>query len=202
MTVFKVMFTAIITAMVGLFGLTRLGFITFESVYINDTYLWAQITGGFMLGVGFIISGYCPGTSIVATASGKIDGMLTLLGVAVGIFLFGVFYTPELQAFHKAAHYERLLLSDLLNVDPTIVAVGVVIMAGMCFIFAEWVEKKFKSWGSSDLVPVLDKKVRYAVMGVVVVLQLSLPCRFPHLYPASRLQPRRNLLMLCNWPPC
>lgn len=186
MTVFKVMFTAIITAMVGLFGLTRLGFITFDALYINDTYLWAQIAGGLMLGAGFIISGYCPGTSIVATASGKIDGMLTLLGVAAGIFLFGVFYTPELQAFHKAAHFERLLLSDLLNIDPTIVATAVVIMAGMAFIFAEWVERKFKSWGSNDIIPAYDKKVRYAVMGTVVTFAIMFALPFSTSVPTLK----------------
>ena len=70
MTVFKVMFTAIITAMVGLFGLVKLGFLNLDAMYINPTFLWPQLAGGLLLGAGFIISGYCPGTSIVAFGRG------------------------------------------------------------------------------------------------------------------------------------
>ena len=70
MTVLKVMFTAIITAMTGLLFFSLFGWIDLSLVYINPTFIWPQIIGGLVLGVGFVIGGYCPGTSIVA-ASGR-----------------------------------------------------------------------------------------------------------------------------------
>ena len=58
MTVLKVMFTAILTTMVGLLLFSLFGWIDLSLVYINPTYLWPQILGGLILGFGFIIGGY------------------------------------------------------------------------------------------------------------------------------------------------
>ncbi len=76
MAVFRVMFTAIVTAMLGLFYLSALGWVDLSLVYISPTYLWPQIVGGLLLGVGFIVGGYCPGTSMVAVATGKLDALV------------------------------------------------------------------------------------------------------------------------------
>ena len=75
MTVFKVMFTAILVAMVGLYTLNGLGLVDMSMMWINPTFMWAQLIGGFLLGTGFILSGLCPGTSVVSAASGRIDAV-------------------------------------------------------------------------------------------------------------------------------
>lgn len=95
MTVFKVMFSAIITAMLGLVVLGGFGLVNLPSVLqtaASGTFIWPMLVGGLVLGVGFIISGYCPGTSLVASASGKIDGMMTFAGVILGSVLYGELY--------------------------------------------------------------------------------------------------------------
>ncbi|MCG3210214.1 MAG: hypothetical protein FOGNACKC_03845 [Anaerolineae bacterium] len=58
MTVFKVMFTAIVVAMVLVFGATAFGFLDYNRVYVNPTYLWPGIVGGIIMGVGFVIGGF------------------------------------------------------------------------------------------------------------------------------------------------
>ena len=88
MTVFKVMFTAILVAMVGLYGLASLGLVDMSMIWINPTFIPAQAVGGFLLGVGFIMSGLCPGTSVVSMVSGRIDGWVTFAGIFLGIVLF------------------------------------------------------------------------------------------------------------------
>ena len=89
MTVLKVMFGAIIVAMVLLFAATAVGLLDYNLVWVNPTYLWPGILGGLIMGFGFIIGGFCPGTSPVSMATGKIDGIFFVLGVAFGIFMFG-----------------------------------------------------------------------------------------------------------------
>ena len=69
MTVLKVMFGAIVTAMVLVFLTSGLGLLDFNLVYVNETYLWPGIVGGLIMGVGFIVGGFCPGTSLVAMAT-------------------------------------------------------------------------------------------------------------------------------------
>jgi len=58
MTVLKVMFTAIVVAMLGLLYFSLFGWIDMSKVYINPTFLGAQAIGGLVLGIGFAVGGY------------------------------------------------------------------------------------------------------------------------------------------------
>ncbi len=58
MTVFKVMFSGIIVAMVLIFGSSALGWLDYGRVFVNPTYLWPGIVGGLVMGVGFVIGGF------------------------------------------------------------------------------------------------------------------------------------------------
>ena len=89
MTVLKVMFGAIIVAMVMLFGAAAVGLVDYNLLWVNPTYLWPGIVGGLIMGFGFIIGGFCPGTSLVAAATAKIDGIFFVMGVLFCIFKFG-----------------------------------------------------------------------------------------------------------------
>jgi hypothetical protein len=180
MTVFKVMFTAILTCMLGFFACLRLGLVDLNAVWINPTFLWPQIVGGFLLGAGFVISGYCPGTAIVATASGKLDGLLSLGGVALGIVLYALVYTPALDAFQKSGAHGRLLLSDLLHLDASWLALGIVLMAVLAFAGAEKVEKLFSARAEAGratrLAPRLRMRISLALLAAGLLLALP-----PHL---------------------
>ena len=108
MAVFKVMFTAIVTAMLGVFYLGWIGFLDVSLVYITPTYLLPQIAGGLILGIGFAVGGYCPGTACVAVSTARIDAIVYLAGVIAGIFVFGeAFPDPEgiLQCDADGADY-------------------------------------------------------------------------------------------------
>ncbi len=143
MTVLKVMFTAIVTTMVGILYLNLAGILDFSLLYINNTFLWPQILGGGIMGIGFVVGGYCPGTSVVASSTGKIDGMIYLAGAMFGIFVFGELY-PAIQNFHSAGALGDRTLSDWLSLSPGITAFLVILMATGMFIGAEFLEKKFK----------------------------------------------------------
>ncbi len=149
LTVFKVMFGAIVTAMLGLVVLSGLGLADFRAIAeqaASSTYLWPMLVGGLVLGAGFIISGYCPGTSWVATASGKLDGLATVLGVIVGQVAYAELLSiPAVARFHASGDLGALYLWDLLKlpnkVGPPVVAIAVTAMAVGCFIGAEKLEK-------------------------------------------------------------
>lgn len=142
MTVLKVMFTAIVTAMVGLLYFGWLGILDLTLVSVNQTYLVSQIVGGLILGVGFVVGGYCPGTSVVACATGKKDAMVFLLGVLFGIFVFGELYSYIFEPIMELSAMGRVLLPDVLHLSYGLVVFLVVGMAIGAFILAEYVEKK------------------------------------------------------------
>jgi uncharacterized protein len=101
LTVFKVMFTAIITAMLGVFWLGWIGFLDLSRVYVPETYVAPQLVGGLIFGGGFAIAGLCPGTSCVSAATGRIDGVAVVAGMFAGVLVTG-FLFPVLENFYES----------------------------------------------------------------------------------------------------
>ena len=144
LAVFKVMFTAIVTAMLGIFYLSWAGFMDLSLVYLQPTYLWPMIVGGLVLGAGFIVGGYCPGTSVVAAVTGRLDGLVFLVGVFAGILVFGEAY-PLLEGFFKAGSMGTVTLPEVLHLPYGLVVLLVVLMAIGGFAGAGWLERRFAS---------------------------------------------------------
>ncbi len=156
LTVLKVMFTAIVVAMVLVFGASAIGLLDYNLVWVPPTYLWPGILGGLVMGVGFIIGGFCPGTSLVALATRKLDGLFFTLGALVGIFLFGEtvdYYT----IFWNSSHYGRFTIPEWLGVSTGLVVVIVVLMA----LFMFWGGEKLEAiFGGKE--PKQAPRLRYA----------------------------------------
>ncbi len=140
LAVFKVMFTAIVTAMLGVTYLSWAGFLDLSLVYLVPTYWIAQVVGGLVLGVGFVVGGYCPGTSIVATATGKLDGLVFVLGFAAGTLGFAVAF-PLLKGLYTAGDLGTRTLPGVLGIPYGILVFGVVLVAVFGFMGATRVEK-------------------------------------------------------------
>ena len=139
LTVFKVMFTAIVTATLGLYWLTWLGILDLSLVYLNPTYVIPQLTGGLIFGFGFVISGLCPGTSCVALATGKLDGLFTLIGIFAGIFIFSEFF-PFLNRFFYATSLGPVTVAQFFHTSQGIIILVVILIASAGFIGAEILE--------------------------------------------------------------
>ena len=142
LAVLKVMFTAIITAMTGVYLLSRFGMLDLSMVYLVPTFVLPQIVGGLLLGVGFVIGGYCPGTSCVSAATGRVDGIVYVLGMFSGLVGFGVIY-PYMVGFTHMTSMGQITLPRLLHLPYGLLVLAVVVMALGAFYAAEWAEKKY-----------------------------------------------------------
>ncbi|MTI87218.1 MAG: sulfurtransferase [Balneolaceae bacterium] len=140
LTVFKMMFTAIITAMIGLFWLNHFEILQLELVYLTPTYVVPQLVGGLIFGVGFIIGGYCPGTSCVAGATGSLDGWTNVLGMLTGILLFGELY-PAVEGFYNATPIGNITFTKYFNL-PSGILVFILVMTALAGF---WVSEKIES---------------------------------------------------------
>ena len=139
LTVFKVMFTAIIVAGTLIFLSSAIGLLDYNLVWVPPTYLWPGIVGGLIMGVGFIVGGFCPGTSLVAMATGKVDGVFFVIGVLTGIFLFGE-TVSSFALFFDSSYMGRFTLPELFGLSYGTVILAVVVMALLMFWGAEKVE--------------------------------------------------------------
>jgi uncharacterized membrane protein YedE/YeeE len=140
-TVLKVMFSAIVTAMLGAYWLARLGAIDLSLVYVPETWLLPQLAGGAIFGAGFVLAGLCPGTSCVAAATGRGDGLAVMLGMFAGVLVTGLAF-DALRPFYESTARGTLTLPQLLGVPYGVVVCAVVAMALVAFTLAERLEAR------------------------------------------------------------
>lgn len=141
-TVLKVFFTAALTGMLGLLFLSLFGWLDLSMIYINPTFLWSAIGGGVIMGIGFILGGYCPGTSFCAASIGKIDAMAFIGGIFLGIIIFAEGY-PIWENFYKAKFMGSPTLNELIGVSRGVLTLLIILVALAMFWVGEWAEKKF-----------------------------------------------------------
>ena len=141
-TVLKVFFTAAITGGIGLLFLSLFDWIDLSYIYINPTFLWSAIGGGVIMGAGFILGGYCPGTSFAALSIGKLDALAFIGGLFLGIFIFMEGY-PLWEGFYKAEYLGSPLISEWLNISRGMFTFLLILVALGMFWVGEWAEKKF-----------------------------------------------------------
>jgi hypothetical protein len=173
MTVFKVMFGAIVTAMLGAVVISGVGLMdlrAMSNVATSATFLWPMIVGGLLLGAGFIVSGYCPGTSLVAAASGKLDGLATVVGAIGGTLVYGeLLSVAPFSRFTESGWLGQVYLYDLVKLPPPAVALAVVAMAVACFYGAEKLEALLGGQGA----PGPARRLVFAGYGAAAALGLA-----------------------------
>jgi rhodanese-related sulfurtransferase len=174
MTVLKVMFTGIITAMVLIFLAVGLGLLDYNRVWVNPTYLWPGIVGGLIMGAGFIIGGFCPGTSLVAVSTLKFDGIFFALGALFGIFAFGESVDAFFARFWNSSYMGRFTLPQLFGLPTEFVVLGVVVFALVAFWAGEWAEQKF---GGKERTPAAKFRIgsAVAVVAALAVVVVGIP---------------------------
>jgi len=142
MVVLKVFFTGAITAMLGLLFFGLFGWVDLDLIYVNPTYLTSAIVGGVIMGVGFIMGGYCPGTSFCGASIGKIDGMVFIVGLFIGVSLFGAGY-DWWDNMYLAKFLGAPKISESLGLSDGVFALILILVALAMFTAADWAEKKF-----------------------------------------------------------
>lgn len=139
--VLRVFFTAAITAMLGLIFMNYFGVIDISMVYVNPTFVWATIIGGVIMGVGFVVGGFCPGTSLAGAATGKIDAMFFIGGILLGVFIFAEFY-PVFEPLHTSSALGPVKIYNTLGMSQGLFAFLLIIVAVVAFYVTRRIENK------------------------------------------------------------
>jgi len=141
-TVLKVFFMAAITALVGAQFLSYFGMLDLSLVYVNPYYIGASIVGGVIMGAGFIMGGFCPGTGLCALSIGKIDASLFLAGGLVGAFLFAETY-PLVLPLATSGYKGPVKINEWMGISAGVFSLLLIVAAVVMFWLAEKAEKKF-----------------------------------------------------------
>ncbi len=129
-TVAKVMLTAILVGMVGVFTLHHFAKV---NLHLKPTRIGANIIGGLLFGVGFALMGYCPGTAAAALGQGSWDALFGMAGLVAGSWIFAEFSGILKRTMEKWGELGKVLLPDLLHVPrgPFVMAFAVVLIVGL-----------------------------------------------------------------------
>lgn len=168
-TVLRVFFTAGVTAMIGVLALAHFGLLDVSIIYINPTYLWSGLIGGGIMGLGFVIGGFCPGTSFCAAAIGKIDAMFFILGSFIGVFFFAEGY-GLLEGIYKAEYWGNVQIFETVGISQSLFAFLLTAMAVFAFWAVTIIESKVNGKMNPEFKPV---KLYVGLTGLAVVLGLS-----------------------------
>ena len=184
MAVLKVMFTGVVVALVGYRFLVALGWLSPSDVLVLDTYWAAQIVGGLIFGVGFVMGGWCPGTAFVGMACAKLDAVVFLVGAALGSIAFNEFF-PLVQPLYTGMHAGALDLPRTLGVPVKLVTFGFCIAAIVAFSGSTWVETRFG--GKPKPSAKTRRHNRLAALGLVVLAAMlfALPEPTPKAAPSA-----------------
>ncbi len=145
-----VMFSAIATGMLGLWGLSLAGILDISLVYMLPTFLLPMAVGGILFGLGMVIGGYCPGTAAAAVATGKIDGMVFIVGFLIGSLLFGDFF-PVWGDFYNSNYLGVVRLDQWLGIGLGTAVFGIVVIAVGGTLGMRYVQNRF--WPSTESTP-------------------------------------------------
>jgi uncharacterized membrane protein YedE/YeeE len=141
-TVLKVFFTAAIAALVGSQFLSYFGLLDLSQVFVNEYFVKASVVGGIIMGIGFIMGGFCPGTGLCALSIGKIDAMLYVAGGLTGAFLFAETY-PFIRNLADGDYKGPVKINEVLGISPGLFAFLLIAAAVALFWLAEKAESRF-----------------------------------------------------------
>jgi uncharacterized protein len=141
-TVIKVFFTAAIVALIGSQLLSFFGLLDLTKVFVNEYYVAASIVGGVIMGAGFIMGGFCPGTGLCAMSIGKVDAMVFFIGGLTGAFLFAE-TSPLIQDLANGYYKGPVKINETLGLSPGLFILLLIIAAVVMFWIAEAAEKRF-----------------------------------------------------------
>ncbi len=150
--VFKVMVTAVVVCAAGLWLAEALGLMKAHAVFVPTLWFWAVAGGGALIGAGFAIGGYCPGTSAAGLASGRIDALVFIVGMVGGVWLFAAFF-DDMRPFYGAGRGpEGQTIDSLIGVPSIFIILILAVVCGAGYALA----RRFESRHGGPLGPPVD----------------------------------------------
>ncbi len=151
-TVIKVFFTAALTALIGLFFLHYMGWIDITLTFYPKTFWIPTLIGGAIMGLGFIIGGFCPGTSLSAAATGKVDAIAFIVGVMLGIFGFIFTYDTAWEALRKSGNMGKVNIAQWIGIKEGLFIFLFTVIAIITFVvFQKWQDSWKKKMSQDDI---------------------------------------------------
>ena len=134
-TVVKIILTAIVTGMIGIYFMKSMGWI---ELHPKPGSAGKNIIGGLIFGIGFAVLGYCPGTIAGAVGNGYLDAIIGgVAGIMVGSALLASIYPKLKNSILKKGTFGKITLPELFKVNDWVVVIP---LSGIIILILFWLE--------------------------------------------------------------
>ena len=123
---FHALRTIAVFVLVGMLGTWFLEQAGFAHLSVKPAALVAVLIGGGLLGIGFGLTGYCPGTGLACAAAGRIDALITVIGMFFGALVFILIYPSVVVRLDAIANKGKVLIPDVIGISKTSLVFGIV----------------------------------------------------------------------------
>lgn len=141
--VIRVFFTASIVSIIGLLYMGYFGWIDYDVLFVHPTFIYSATIGGIIMGFGFIMGGFCPGTSLCAVAIGKLDGWVFTIGLFVGIFVYSRLF-PSIEDLFYGGDLGHIKITEYFGISPGWFAFGFAVIAVLVFYITTLIRRRVK----------------------------------------------------------
>ena len=177
MSVVKVMFSALVTAALGLVAAQKLGIVAQDDLFLMPTLLGAHAAGGALFGLGFAMGGWCPGTAAVGLGSGRMDALVFLAGIVLGSIGYNEAY-PWVAPLAGYGSRGVVFLHQSLDITRDQLVLALTVGAVVMFWISEVIER-----GPAIGRPGVSR-VLLAVFSILLCLAAVVALNLPRLNPA------------------
>jgi uncharacterized membrane protein YedE/YeeE len=123
---FHAMRTIAVFVLVGMFGTWLLQMTGLAHLSIKPAAVWSVLLGGALLGIGFGLTGYCPGTGLACAAAGRLDALVTVIGMLAGALVYILIYPSVAAPLDAALNYGKVTLPEVTGIPRAVWVVGLV----------------------------------------------------------------------------
>ena len=131
---FHAMRTIAVFVLVGMLGTWILDMAGMANFSVKPAAIWSVLIGGSLLGIGFGLTGFCPGTGLACAAAGRIDALVTVLGMLLGALVFIWIYPGIVQPIDAIANFKKVTLPEITGIASGVWVV-IIVAAGSLALF-------------------------------------------------------------------
>lgn len=133
-TVIKIIISAIITGMLGLYFFKAKGLV---KLHPKTNSLMSVIIGGLLFGIGFGLLGYCPGTLAGAAGQGNLDAILGgITGILLGTMFYAKIYPQVKKQLLDFGKFNKPTFPEILGVAAwkLVIVFSLILLLGLIVI--------------------------------------------------------------------
>lgn len=128
---FHAMRTIAVFLLVSIFGTWVLEMLGLAHFSVKPAAFASVLLGGALLGVGFGLTGYCPGTGLACAAAGRLDAFIAVIGMILGALAYILIYTSIAMPLDKVANYGKVMLPEITGTPRAVWVVVLVVGGGL-----------------------------------------------------------------------